>query len=205
MIHYQEAIGDVPTIDDAAVRKNEAFSVTATKTKTKKPQETKAKRTKIHDFMERHDLPTVEALAQVFRTTYGSVSRWIDKAKTEKLDTALPGPVFILFRLIDDGLKTEELLAVQDVYGQTQKPGELGKLSDELKWKWTIGQNYRAGVRLSKQDGYSAPVWSKYFTQRIGALTEYLETGPRKANREAAEQLRERYTAILNDLTDLPR
>lgn len=179
--------------------------MSASEIKKNKPQEPKRGGTKIHEFMERHSLPTVEALAQVFRTTHSSIGRWMEKAKTEELDSALPGPAFILFRLIDGGLKTDELLAVQDVYRITQDPTKIDDLADELTWTWTIGSTYRAGVRLSKQKGYHAPVWSKYFSRRIVALTEFIETNPSKKNREAAEHLRDRYTTILNDLAALPR
>ena len=156
-------------------------------------------------FMDANGLQTSVELAQVFRVTQDTTSRWIKNADTKKLEETMQGPALILFELMEDGLQTTELLNMREMAAVSARPEDFEDLLSEEKWKAILGARSRAGVRIETPDGYFILVHSRWLKKRISKLESLSADGEQKARQRRARILINRYNDVLTELGKLPR
>jgi hypothetical protein len=160
--------------------------------------------------MEAHGLETSNELAQVFRTSQTTASRWMRLARKlgprESLETVLKGPANILFELMENGLETSDLRAMKALVQVRRDPKALDDLEWEKNWKVAIDPQgrQRQGASIVTKDGHEITVYSVWFRDRIAGL-EKIEAEDDSSRRETAGKLVKRYRSALAKLAELPR
>lgn len=169
----------------------------------KRPQDGNSNRLKT--FMERNGLQTSGELAQVFRVTQDTTSRWIKNADSKPLEETMQGPALILFELMENGLQTKELLAMREMAAVQQNPAGVEDINVEARWKVSLSNRARLGVRIENEEGFFIVVHSRWLKDRMAALETIAAQAQQKARQRRALSLKSRYSDALQELADLPR
>lgn len=160
---------------------------------------------RLKSFMELHRIQTSGEMAQVFRVTQDTTSRWIKNADSKPLEETMQGPALILFELMENGLQTKELIAVKAMAAVAACPSGIEDLNMEEKWTVTLSNRARLGVRIENLEGYFIVVHSRWLKERMAALNVITVEDKQKARQKRAQSLFARYEGALSGLAELPR
>ena len=86
-----------------------------------------------------------------------------------------------------------------------KNPAGIEDLNAEEKWKVTLGNRSRLGVRIENKEGFFIIVHSGWLKDRISALGLIAEQTQQKARQKRALVLSSRYEDALQGLAELPR
>lgn len=155
---------------------------------------------RLRTFMRRFGFQNSHDVAQAFRVSQTTASRWMKDTAESSVDDVMPGPAVILLELMESGIETPDLKVAQFLASVRESPGDYSVIEGELQWRIEMSRSARHGAKIVIATGQYMIVHSVWFRERIKRLSN--EAG---RNGKVARELVSRYADTMKKLAELPR